>query len=124
MQHKRGKGRGRSIPAVGPVASRGARAPPAPIALVGALGSAREDLSCHDMCALAAMAGPVTRATMIGVRTDCEGAGGTGDCTGHDAAGDGAPGSSRRACSGGRGHSRAEWGQADVRPRTHAVTGG
>jgi hypothetical protein len=38
------------------VRARGARAPPALSALVGALGSAEEDLRRNDKCALAAMA--------------------------------------------------------------------
>jgi hypothetical protein len=49
-----------------PAASHGARAPPAPATLVGAFGSAGEDLRHHDTCVPAAIAGSVARPTAMG----------------------------------------------------------
>ena len=49
-----------------PTVSRGARAPPVPAKLVGALGSAGEDLRRHGMCAPTAMTGSAARPTAMG----------------------------------------------------------
>jgi len=68
---------GRSIPVVG-VRASGARAPPVPSALVGALGSAEEDLRRHGTCAPAAMARVSGVRDGDGRRTDGEGANDTG----------------------------------------------
>jgi hypothetical protein len=68
MQHRGGEGRaGRFWPSGSkPTASHGARAPQALLALVGALGSTREDLRRHGICALVAMAGSAACATTMG----------------------------------------------------------
>jgi hypothetical protein len=60
------------------VASRGARALPAPSTLVDALGSAGEDLRHHNTCALAAMAGSALNND--GRQTNGERASDAGDC--------------------------------------------
>jgi len=65
LQHRGGEARGQSIPVIG-VGSGGTRAPPAPGTLVGALGSAEEDLRHHGTCAPAAMAGSAVRPTAVG----------------------------------------------------------
>jgi hypothetical protein len=59
--------------------NHGAGAPPAPPALVGALGSAGEELRCHGTCASTTMAGSMACAMTIGDEwMDGEGASGTG----------------------------------------------
>jgi hypothetical protein len=66
-----------------PAASHGARAPPAPPALMGALGSAGEDMRCHNMCAPTALVGSAACTTTMGDGwTNDEGASGTGDWDG------------------------------------------
>jgi len=68
MQHRGGKGwASRFRPSRRePTASRGWPAPPAPPTLAGALGLARQDLSCHGTCAPAAMAGLAARPMALG----------------------------------------------------------
>jgi hypothetical protein len=59
-------------------ATRNVRAPKAPPALVGALGSAEEDLRRHGICAPAAMVGSAACTTEMGDGwMDGEGASGT-----------------------------------------------
>jgi hypothetical protein len=67
MQHRTVEGRVGRFQTSGwePTVSHDAWAPPAPPMLVGAHGSAKEDLRHHGMCAPAAMAGSAAHATTM-----------------------------------------------------------
>jgi hypothetical protein len=80
MQHRGGEDRAGQFWPLGldPTVSRGARASPAPPALVGSFGSAGEDLRHHGTCAPVAIAGSAACAIAMGDGwTYGEGASGT-----------------------------------------------
>jgi hypothetical protein len=107
MQRRGGEGRAGRFWLSGqePMANRGMRAPLAPPALVGAHGSAGEDLRSHGTCAPAAMARSEACVMVIGDgRKDHEGESSTGDWDGARVArpARGAQGDGRRAQRGSR----------------------